>query len=389
MGGRLPAGPGADVLSTGDLLLIVATTVVCTSLVTTIAWLALRRNRRGSIASQTVIVVSAAVVSIALTTLAVLVEMFFSAHDLSVLAWVMGVSGPMSLVASWLLITLQVRASVSSVSASAQRLGDGSVLEPAPTSWKEFEQISTELAETSRKLAAAREEIEALDASRRQYVAWISHDLRTPLAGLRAMTEAIDAGLSEDPAQYARGIRGRVDTLNAMVEDLFELSRIQSGSLRLRRETVELLDLVSDAVADVMPVAERRGITIVPRGVEGRVLHADPRELTRALANLLSNGVRHSPEGGEIVVSADPLDGDRLVLSVLDQGPGVSSEELRHIFEVGWRADASRQAREPGDGITGAGLGLAIVRGIAEAHGGAVRAEHVPEGFRLDLILPA
>ncbi|WP_193105636.1 sensor histidine kinase KdpD [Brachybacterium sp. FME24] len=376
-------------LSAGDLLLIVVTTVVCTSAVTVIAWLALRRNRRGSIASQTVIVVAAAVASIALTTIAVLVEMYFSAHDVIVLVWVMGVSGFMSLLAAWLLITRQVRASVTSVSSSARRLGDGAVVEAVPTSWKEFEEISGELAETSRKLAAAREEIESLDASRRQYVAWISHDLRTPLAGLQAMAEALEAGIGEDPTRYVRGIRGRVDTLNAMVEDLFELSLIQSGTLRLRRETVELLDLVSDAVADVMPVAESRGITIVPRGVEGRVLHADPRELTRALANLLSNGVRHSPDGGEIIVSADLLDGDRLVLSVLDQGPGVSSEELAHIFEVGWRADAARPARELGDGSTGAGLGLAIVRGIAEAHGGAVGAERVPEGFRLDLILPA
>ncbi|WP_152351467.1 sensor histidine kinase [Brachybacterium subflavum] len=380
-------------LSPIDYLLIVATTIVCTGVVMSGAWWALHLNRRGSIVSQTVILLVATVLSIAATTLAVLVEMYFSAHDLTVLAWVLAVSGLISIAAARLLLGRRVRTSITALADSARRLGDragaGPGVEADGPGWKEFETLSTELAETSRRLSSARAEIEALDADRRQSIAWISHDLRTPLTGLRAMAEALEAGTADDPVAYARGIRGRVDTLSSMVEDLFELSRLQSGTLVLRRETVELLDLVSDAVADVMPVAQQRGIRIVHRGIEGRVLRADPRELTRALANLLSNGVRHSPEGGEIVVSADVLPGDRLVLSVLDQGPGVASEHIGQIFEVGWREDPARTQSDDLGGSGGAGLGLAIVRGIAEAHGGDVRAQRVDGGFRLDLVLPA
>nr|WP_255719531.1 HAMP domain-containing sensor histidine kinase [Brachybacterium sp. ACRRE] len=392
------------------------------------AWWALRLNRRGSIVSQTVILLVATVLSIAATTLAVLVEMYFSAHDLAVLAWVLAVSGLISIAAARLLLGRRVRTSITALADSARRLGDragggtgvgtgiGTGIGTGGSAgadgsdgtngsegsngsegadgadgpgWKEFETLSTELEETSRRLDAARAEIEALDADRRQSIAWISHDLRTPLTGLRAMAEALEAGTADDPTAYARGIRGRVDTLSSMVEDLFELSRLQSGTLVLRRETVELLDLVSDAVADVMPVAQRRGIRIVHRGIEGRVLRADPRELTRALANLLSNGVRHSPDGGEIVVSADVLPGSRLVLSVLDQGPGVASEHIGRIFEVGWREDPARTQSDDLGASGGAGLGLAIVRGIAEAHGGGVTAQRVDGGFRLDLVLPA
>lgn len=378
-------------LSAIDYLLIVATTIVCTGVVMGGAWWALHLNRRGSIVSQTVILLVATVLSIAATTLAVLVEMYFSAHDLTVLAWVLAVSGLISIAAARLLLGRRVRTSILALADSARRLGesaDGTERADGP-GWREFETLSAELEETSRRLSSARAEIEALDADRRQSIAWISHDLRTPLTGLRAMAEALEAGTADDPVAYARGIRGRVDTLSSMVEDLFELSRLQSGTLVLRRETVELLDLVSDAVADVMPVAQQRGIRIVHRGIEGRVLRADPRELTRALANLLSNGVRHSPEGGEIVVSADVLPGDRLVLSVLDQGPGVASEHIGRIFEVGWREDPARTQSDDLGGSGGAGLGLAIVRGIAEAHGGDVTAQRVDGGFRLDLVLPA
>ncbi|UQN29425.1 sensor histidine kinase [Brachybacterium kimchii] len=380
-------------LSAIDYLLIVATTIVCTGVVMGGAWWALHLNRRGSIVSQTVILLVATVLSIAATTLAVLVEMYFTAHDLTVLAWVLAVSGLISIAAARLLLGRRVRTSITALADSARRLGDragaGAGVEADGPGWREFETLSAELEETSRRLSSARAEIEALDADRRQSIAWISHDLRTPLTGLRAMAEALEAGTADDPVAYARGIRGRVDTLSSMVEDLFELSRLQSGTLVLRRETVELLDLVSDAVADVMPVAQQRGIRIVHRGIEGRVLRADPRELTRALANLLSNGVRHSPEGGEIVVSADVLPRDRLVLSVLDQGPGVASEHIGRIFEVGWREDPARTQSDDLGGSGGAGLGLAIVRGIAEAHGGDVSAQRVDGGFRLDLVLPA
>jgi len=375
-------------LSPADLLLIVLTTAVCTAAVSLLAWLVLRWNRRGSIASQFAIVIVAVVLSIACSTLAVLVEMFFSAHDLTVLAWVLGVSALLSVTAAVLITGRTARRSLGALTASAQRVGDGAVVVAGTPGWQEFNQLSAELAETSLRLAAARAELEKLDAARRQFYAGISHDLRTPLTGIRALAEALEDDLVEDSEAYARQIRSRAEAMTRMVEDLFELSKLQEGTLRLRPELVELLDLVSDAVTDVQPLAAQKGIRISQRGVEGRALWADPRELSRALGNLLSNGIRHAPDNSEILVSAETLDDDHLVLTVLDHGAGVSVEDLGHIFEVGWRADAARSAEEASALSSGAGLGLAIVRGIVEAHGGDVRAGHVPEGFQLEVILP-
>lgn len=371
-------------LSAADLRLIVLTTIACTAIVTFLGYLALRWNRRGSMASQVAIVVAAALVSVAASTIAVFVEMLFSSHDVTVLAWVLGVSAVLSLAAAWLVTGRAARASITELIASTQRLGAGDVVPASQPGWREFNELATELADSSQRLADAREEIDKLDSARRQFFAWISHDLRTPLAGIRAMAEALEDGVAGDPSAYVHQIGVKVDTVNAMVEDLFELSKLESGTLQLHRELVPLLDLVSDAVADVQPVAARRGITISASGVAGHMLWADPRELTRAIGNLLSNGVRHAPDDSIIVVAADALPDQRLMLSVLDEGPGVAVEDLGSIFDVGWRGDAARTA-----GDAGAGLGLAIVRGIVEAHGGDVRAARVEGGFRLELILPA
>lgn len=372
-------------LSAADIALIVATAAVCTALVTALALAGLRWNRRGSIASQLGIVVVGAVASIVASIVAVMVEMFISRHDFVVLSAVIAVSTVVSLAASWLTTARAARRSVGTLTQSAQRIADGTVVAPAPAGWKEFDDLHAKLVETSDRLVAARAEVDKLDAARRQFFAWISHDLRTPLAGIRAMTEALDDNVAPDPDEYVRTIRTKVDTVTAMVDDLFELSTLQSGTLRLERELVVLLDLVSDAVVDVQIAAAERGVRITQAGVEGHLLWADPRELTRAIGNLLANAVRHAPSGSDILVSAHTNADDHLVISVLDEGSGVDVADLGHLFDVGWRASTARTT----DGSAGhGGLGLAIVRGIVEAHGGTVTANHVPEGFRLALSLP-
>ena len=205
------------------------------------------------------------------------------------------------------------------------------------------------------------------------------------MAGMRAMAEALEEGVVDDPAEYIRQIRDQVDAVNGMVDGLFELSKIQSGMLKLSKEPVVVLDLVSDVVSDMQALAATRGIRITHAGMADVVLNADAGELSRVVANLLVNSIRHAPEHSEIQVSAQRLDGDRIVLTVLDQGPGVQSQDLGRMFDMGWRGTA---ARTPEDGGAGAGIGLAIVRGIVEAHGGQVSAAHVPGGFQLDVTLP-
>ncbi|GAB3088875.1 sensor histidine kinase [Isoptericola nanjingensis] len=382
-------------LGLADVGLIVLTTVVCTALVTALALVVLRWNRRGPVASQMAVVVGAAVASIVASVVAVMVEMFISAHDLVVLTAVIVVATVLSLAAAWLTTSRAVRRSVGTLTRSARRIADGDVVAPAAAGWKEFDDLHAQLVDTSERLAQARAEIDRLDAARRQFFAWISHDLRTPLAGIRAMTEALDDDVAPDRDAYVRAIRGKVDTVTAMVDDLFELSTLQSGTLRLQRELVVLLDLVSDAVVDVQAAAAGRGVRIAQSGIEGHLLWADPRELTRAIGNLLANAVRHAPAGTEILVSAHTRDDDHLVVSVLDHGSGVDVADLGHLFDVGWRANDARTADAPEGGTVdgqvgghGAGLGLAIVRGIVEAHGGSVTAAHVPDGFELAVTLP-
>ena len=377
-------------LTPADLLLIFSTALGCTTVITVAALLVLRLCPPRSITFQFTVVVAAAIASIACSTVAIAALMYLSVHDLLILLWVVGTSTVLSLGAAFLTARTARRA-FASLRENVERVGDGDVVDARTHGGKEFADLAAQLADTSARLATARTEIEHLDASRRQFFAWISHDLRTPLTGVSALAEALDEGGVQDPGDYVRRIRSQVGTMNRLVDDLFELSQIHSGAFQLRLENIELLDVVSDAVADVHQLATARDIRIIHADIEGRMLRADPHELTRVVVNLLTNSIRHAPPGTEILICADQHSdqhGDRLVLSVLDQGGGVDSDDLARMFEVGWRASTARTPETQPAGSPGAGLGLAIVRGIVQAHGGDVHAEHAPHGFRLNVALP-
>ncbi|BBB43348.1 sensor histidine kinase [Mycobacteroides abscessus] len=371
-------------LSAVDLVVIAMTALVCTSAATAAALVFLHANRRGTFGSHLLTVIGATIVAIVGSTVAISAEMYLSAHDLSVLLWVIGISAVMGTFGAWFLLR-RVQRSFMQLRQAAERIGAGEVVHPDLDGSKEFSEISKQLADTSARLAASRSEVARLDASRRQLVAWVSHDLRTPLAGIRAMAEALEEGVAQAPIEYIRQIRGQVDAVNSMVDGLFELSKIQSGALKLNKQPVVLLDLISDAVSDMRALALERGIRIRHAGMTDHMLLADPRELSRVIANLLANSIRYAPENSEVLVSADRVNGDRLVLSVLDQGPGVHTKDIGHMFDMGWRGSAARAEDEGG---AGTGIGLAIVRGIVEAHGGDVSASRVLGGFRLDVTLP-
>ncbi|GAA2403608.1 sensor histidine kinase [Mycolicibacterium llatzerense] len=372
------------ILGAADLVVIAVTALLCTSVATGAAVIVMQLNRRGSIATQVAALICATIVAIVASTVAISIEMYLSSHDLQVLLAVLVVSAALAALAAGFMLR-RLRRSLARLQLAAEQIGSGEVVTADVDSSREFAELSSRLAQSSAQLAAARAEVEQLDQSRRQLVAWVSHDLRTPLAGMRAMAEALEEGVVDDPAEYIRQIRDQVDSVNGMVDGLFELSKIQSGMLKLSKEPVVLLDLVSDVVSDMRALAATRGIRITHAGMADAVLHADAGELSRVVANLLVNSIRHAPEHSEIEVSAQRLDGDRIVLTVLDQGPGVQSQDLGRMFDMGWRGTA---ARTPEDGGSGAGIGLAIVRGIVEAHGGEVSAAHVPGGFRLDVTLP-
>ncbi|MEN0085057.1 MAG: HAMP domain-containing sensor histidine kinase [Leifsonia sp.] len=372
-------------MTAGDLRFIVATTFVCTAVVFLAAAVLANRVRRASLGWRFAVVLGAAIVSIACSTVAVSAGMYFSAHDLDVLFWIVSVSAVFSVGGAWL-VTRGVRRSIAALTDSARRIADGEVVAARSGEAKELAVMSAQLADTSERLAAARAELERLDAARSTFFSWISHDLRTPLTGVRALAEALEDGMVDEPREYAARIRQQVDTMSRLVDDLFELSRLQSGTLRPRLERVDLLDVVSDAVADVRPLAEEREVSIAHGDVGPRTVLADPYLLGRVLVNLLANAVRHAPAGSAVVVSAERTS-STTVIHVTDEGRGVAQADLGRMFEVGWLADPARTP-DRGPGASGAGLGLAIVRAVVTAHRGSVRAAHVPQGFRLTVELP-
>jgi len=273
----------------------------------------------------------------------------------------------------------------------AQALGEGKRIDTddAPRDTSELGRLASELALTSRKLAEARDEVATIDASRRELVAWISHDLRTPLAGLRAMAEALEDELADDPQRFHRQMRSQVDRLSAMVDDLFELSKIQSGTLSLSMEPVSLYDLVSDAVAELGALATQRSVRLVETGGADHTIVGDPRELARVIGNLLINAIEHSPSGSQITVSTSRAENGDVVLTVEDSGGGIPEHDLSKVFDAGWRATSSRTPEQLWGRSPGAGLGLAIVQGIVEAHSGGISVQNIPGGCRFDVRLPA
>lgn len=375
-------------LTAGDIAIIVLTSLLCAAVVAVIALLLVRVLRRHSLRAQLIVVSSAGVAAMAASVLAISVQMYISEHDLTVLVYVVGASLLLGVLVA-IVMARAVRSSVSRFSSSLERIGDGGAVEAQQTGSRELDDLSAQLAAVSTKLDAARRELEQLDSARRRFFAWIAHDLRTPLTAVRALAETIEGGVSESPERFAGEVRAQVETMSRMVDDLFELSTLTSGAVQLRTQQVDLLDVVSDAVADVAPAAQRHGVRIVERGIAGHVLWADPHHLGRIVVNLLTNAVRHAPSGSEIVISATEIDGGRLVLGVLDHGAGVAMEDLDRMFDVGWREDAARTTTVDDAVASGAGLGLSIARGLARAHGGDVVAERTDEGFRMNVLLPS
>lgn len=229
---------------------------------------------------------------------------------------------------------------------------------------------------------AARRE-RALEAQRRDLMIAASHDLRTPLAGLRAMAEAIDDGVVSDPAtirRYRAEMRSSIDDLVELVDDLFELARLDAGALEAEVERATVAEVVERAVSVCDGQATEKGLRIETEIGPAATSPCSPH-LTRVLQNLVSNAIRHTPADGTVVVRAARRPGE-LRLEVEDDGEGIAPEALDRVFEPFWRGEASRN----GDG---SGLGLALARRIVEALGGRIAVDSAPErGARFAVLLP-
>jgi signal transduction histidine kinase len=367
-----------------DIVLIAAGWSAATAVVgLLVLYLSRRRSVRwlsGAVAVVAVAVVLAGMVGTANA-------MFLSGHDFHVLLWVSVVAGVVALLAGAAVGTALSRWS-HELQDEARRFGESGEFTAGRHGPQELQAISEELARTSRRLQESREREARLEDSRRELVAWVSHDLRTPLAGLRAMTEALEDGIAEDPSRYHRQIRSEVDRMVRMVDDLFGLSRIHAGNLRLSLEPVMLGDLVSEAIASADPVARARGVRLGGGVEEGLEVVADSAELSRVVGNLVMNAIRHTPSDGlvEVVGRSGP---DGVELSVTDGCGGLSEEDMARAFDVAWQGSQARTPDVTGVFGSGAGLGLAIVRGIVEAHHGTVSVVNHAPGCRFRVQLPA
>jgi signal transduction histidine kinase len=330
-----------------ELTVTLAVALAGSLIVVLIGITVLRWPLRGrSVTAHIVVVLLGTVLAVLGGILSAAWGMFISDHDLNVLVLVVAAAGAVSLASGlW----------------AGRRLAQASV-------WA----------------AEARERERRVEASRRDLVAWVSHDLRTPLAGLRAMTEALEDGVVSDPAtvaEYHRRITVETNRMAGLVDDLFELSRINAGALRLTLAAVSLGDVVSDAVASAGPIAAANQVRLVAGQADWPTVRGSEPELSRIVANLLRNAIRHTPSDGTVVVTGGRDDAGGW-FAVSDGCGGIPDADLPRVFDVAFRGEA---ARTPG---AGGGLGLAIVRGLVDAHRGQVQVGNVDGGCRFLVHLP-
>lgn len=376
------------------ILGLTATAVVSTGLVGALVLQAIRRR------SLLLSIVVAALAPVAAVSAAVALNvnrMVISPHDSTVVSVALGFSTVLAVALSYVLgrrvasgsreLTQALRGLAESpYAASSAPAPVGNARSSAPA---EITALATELQTTRESLRLSRDRERALEQSRRELVAFMSHDLRTPLAGLRALAEGLEDGVIEDQNAALSQMRQTVERMNGLVGDLFELSRLSAGPERpvQARGPLSLVELAYDVVGEAREHARRRHVNLVldvADDADRLAVQGNGDELARALSNLVGNAVRHTREDGQVRVSARRAPDGRALLAVTDGCGGIKADDLARVFEIGWRGEPERGARD-----AGAGLGLAIARGVIESHSGSISVANVDGGCRFDVELPA
>jgi signal transduction histidine kinase len=357
-----------------------------------IIWLALvhaslRIRRLGTFRLQYALAVASAVGVSLIAVFWTADRMFVSDHDAGVLASLMLFAGVIGARIAALLGDRTAR--------DVERLGIGlgtfaagdlsHRIEPAGP--RELQDLAISANEMASELERMRSERDDADRARRNLIASVSHDLRTPLTSLRLLVEAIDDGVVEGPADTADALRrakGYVTTLSTLVDDLFELARLEAGDISWTLSQVGVAELIDETVEAFRPLAEQKGLVLtesVPSDVAP--VRGNPEKLQRVLYNLVQNAVRHTPQDGTVSLRAE-RDADFVRIEVADDGEGIPPEQAEQVFERFFRGgDGARNG-------TGAGLGLSISRAIVEAHGGRIWVEpREGRGSRVIFTVPA
>lgn len=271
-----------------------------------------------------------------------------------------------------------------SIAQRVERLGSASALLAAgELDARAPEDGPRELAKLGRSFNEMAANLENLFDARRELVAAASHDLRTPIASITAMLEAIEDGLA-DVSEYLTPLQEQSRRLASLVEDLFELARIDAGALAHELQVVELAPLVESCLRGFEAEARAQGVRLEHRIETVALARCAPEQVERVLLNLLTNALRHTPSDGTVAVAVAEVE-DVVRVTVEDTGEGISGDTAHRMFDRFWRSDSARA------GATGgAGLGLAIARGLVEAQGGHIWAESGdPRGARVSFTLPA
>lgn len=305
--------------------------------------------------------------------------MFISTHDLSLLALLLAYSIAISSIYS-ILVSSAIGDSLKTLANAAKRMSAGDLAVRVPVApERELAEVGAAFNAMAVRLDAAFRRQRELEEARQSLIAAVSHDLRTPLASLRVMVEAINDGVASDPGtirRYTGAMERETINLGRLIDDLFEMARLDAGQVQLRLESSPISTIVQRTVEAMAAQAARQRVdlrSLVDRTIPSVVI--DPDRIQRVLYNLVQNAIRHTPADGSVVVEV--LDrGPEIQINVRDTGEGIPDADLPHVFDRFYRGDKARTR----DNNAGAGLGLSIARRLIESHGGRIWAGQPPEG---------
>jgi len=299
--------------------------------------------------------------------------MFASQHDLLLAIVLLIFASGMAMVLGYFLSST-ITNRIYTLKDAAEKLAAGNLQTRVPINGHdEVAALANTFNQMAEQLEAADKKQRELEHLRADLIAWVGHDLQTPLASMRAILEALEDGVVDDPQtvkRYLNTAQRDVHTLSALIDDLFQMAQLDTGGIPLDRAESSLSDLISDTLESFSELALRQGVKL-----EGSVdpnvdpVMIDTQRIGRVLNNLIGNALRHTPIEGSVNVHARRT-ASGVEVSVTDTGEGISAEDLPHVFESFYRGEKSR-SRSTG----GAGLGLAISRGIVQAHGGEIKVQ--------------
>jgi len=312
--------------------------------------------------------------------------MFASQHDLLLAIVLLVFAGGMAMALGYFLSST-VTDRIHLLQQAAGELAEGRLDTRVPVSGRdEVSMLAESFNQMATRLQAADEKQRELERLRADLIAWVGHDLQTPLASMRAILEALSDGVVEDPAtveRYLKTAQRDVRSLSVLIDDLFQMAQLDAGGLKLDKDNSSLADLISDTLEAFSALALQKSVRLEGSvDVEVDPVFMDTQRIGRVLNNLIGNALRYTPAGGQVEVRARRADSS-VEVTVRDSGEGIRPEDLPHIFDSFYRGEKSR-SRATG----GAGLGLAISRGIVQAHGGEIHVESQPGDTRFTFCLP-